>query len=390
MRLLEWIDPERRDSEAIGDTPILEGLLADGHRIVRVVADGDEDPTADRVPESAALRRMTWRTPSRWGEAAAIQVVCQAIEARGIDAVWARGRAVWSPAIATASRFSVPIWLEIGSADEAAAARTLRNVSDFVATVPCPSFATLLHARVRSHLLSVESRDPGAESGRTPLAVPPPIKFAAATPPAPGGSAPPEGALATARAVVILAGHPPIRTPQVLERLLASLSRIAKDPTLPFEIFLEEPLGELTSVTRRATSLGLAERITRLPPLSRCRGVLGHESILASPTALGRLEPSFLEALARGSRFVGVGGPALRGWFVDGRDGRLLGARADRPHWEAALRDAIAAPASSEPTPGVRRWMVAGARLEAVRSALRRLEGPLQGRFGPSFASARS
>ena len=179
MRLLEWIDEERRDSEAIGDAPILEGLIGDGHRVVRLVAGGaDVDPSASTTPESAALRRLAWRSPSRWSESAAIREVCLAIEGRGLDAVWARGRDIWSPAIAIAARCSVPIWLEIGSAEEAAAARTLRGLADFVVTVPCPSFATLLPARVRGHLLSVERRDAGSDSGRVPLAVPPPLLLA--------------------------------------------------------------------------------------------------------------------------------------------------------------------------------------------------------------------
>lgn len=386
MRLLEWIDQERRDSESIGDTPVLEGLIADGHRIVRVVASDEEDPTAARLPESASLRRLTWSSPSRWGEAAAIRTICQAIEARGIDAIWVRGRGVWSPAIAAAERMSVPIWLEIGSADEAAASRSLRSLADFLVTVPCPSFATLLHPRIRDHLLRVEQREPGTESGRVPLAVPPPIEL----PTRLRGEAAERSAAGMARAVVVLAGLSTTRPRPSLDRLLGSLSRLAEDPSLSFELFLEEPLGDLKSMPRRLASLGLAERVTRLPPLSRCRGVLGGESIIASPAPLARLEPSLVEAMARGARFVGVSGPALRGWFVDGRDGRLLGSRTDRQHWESALRDAMASPTSIDPTEGVRRWLVPDARLKAVRSVLRRLEGPLQGRFARAAISSGS
>lgn len=389
MRLLEWIDEERRDSESIGDAPILEGLLADGHRLVRVVAGGETDPTASRVSDNASLRRLDWKAPSRWGEAAAVRSICQSIEGRGIDAVWARGRGVWSPAIAAAAHFSVPIWLEIGSADEAAAARSLRSLADFLVTVPCPSFATLLHPRVRSHLLSVESREPGAESGRVPLAVPPPIELAPRVADPRRDAVESDGAL-PARAVVVLAGTPPIRELPALDRVLTSLARLAKDPSLRFELFLEEPLGDLKSVPRRLASLGLAERATRLPRLARCRGVLGGESILASPAPLGRLEPSVVEAMARGGRFVGVSGPAVRGWFVDGRDGRLLGSRADRSQWETALRDALSSPIATGPPAGVQRWLLPGARLEAIRSVLRRLEGPLQGRFAGAAMSGRS
>lgn len=385
MRLLEWIDEERRDSEAIGDAPILEGLIGDGHRVVRLVAGGaDVDPSASTIPESAALRRLAWSSPSRWSESAAIREVCLAIEGRGLDAVWARGRDIWSPAIAIAARCSVPIWLEIGSAEEAAAARTLRGLADFVVTVPCPSFATLLPARVRGHLLSVERRDAGSDSGRVPLAVPPPLLFASHATGAREHAGSDDSTSPQARAVILLAGTAPRRPPQVLDRVLASLARIATDATLPFELFLEERADELAPMPRRLASLGLADRVTRLPPLSQCRGVLGGEAILVSPAPLGRLEPSLIEAMARGSRFVGVSGPALRGWFVDGRDGRLLAARSDRSQWEASLRDAISAPTAGQTPAGVHRWLARGARLEAVRSVLRRLEGPLQGRFSAS------
>lgn len=389
MRLLEWIDEERRDSEAIGDAPILEGLIGDGHRMVRLVAGGaDVDPTVSAIPESAALRRLAWRSPSRWSESAAIRAVGHAIEGRGLDAVWARGRAIWSPAIAIAARCSVPIWLEIGSAEEAAAARTLRGLRDFLVTVPCPSFATLLPARVRGHLPSVDRRDAGSEPGRVPLAVPPPLLLAPSTARVREHGGSDDSTSPRARAVVLLAGAAPRRPPQGLDRVLASLARISTDPTLPFELFLEERAGELAPMPRRLASLGLADRVTRLPPLSQCRGVLGGEAILVSPEPLGRLEPSLIEAMARGSRFVGVSGPALRGWFVDGRDGRLLAARSDRSQWEAALRDAIAAPTTGDAPAGVHRWLARGARLEAVRSVLRRLEGPLQGRFTTSAVAA--
>lgn len=386
MRILEWIDGDRRDSESIGDAAILEALVEDGHRLVRLVPGGaSEDPTSEAMPERAALKRLGWRSPSRWSEPSAVRTLCHDLEARGIDAVWARGRGIWSAATAVANRFSVPLWLELGSAEEARAARSIRGLGDFVATVPCPSFATLLHPRIRERLLSCEAREPGAESGRVPLAVPPPLALAnlevarSRSDRAEGGAH--EVSPQPPRAMVLLAGNEPIRRAASLDRALAAIARLARDPTTPVELFLEEPLGDRAIVTRSLNSARLAGRAIRLPPLARCRAILGSEAILVATSPLGRLEPSLIEALARGSRFVGVGGSALRGWFVDGREGRLLGLRADSAHWEAAFRDAIALPSQDRPPPGLSRWLHPEARIEAIRSVLRRLEGPLKTRF---------
>lgn len=386
MRILEWIDGDRRDSESIGDAPILESLLSDGHRLIRVVAGGAaEDPATDAMPERGALKRFDWRSPSRWSEPSAIRSLCHDLEGRGLDAVWARGRGIWSAATAVANRFSVPVWLELGSAEEARAARSIRGLGDFVATVPCPSFATLLHPRVRDRLLSCEAREGGAESGRVPLAVPPPLsKSGLETIHRPAArteaSGDPNPALPP-RAMVLLAGTEPLRRRQALDRALAAIARLAKDPTTPIELFLEEPLGDVAVAARSLASAGLAGSAIRLPPLARCRAILGPEAILVATSPLGRLEPGLIEALARGSRFVGVGGAALRGWFVDGREGRLLASRSDVAHWETALRDAIAAATTPEPPPGLARWLHPEARITAIRSVLRRLEGPLTTRF---------
>ncbi|MGA1399303.1 MAG: hypothetical protein ACO38P_02830, partial [Phycisphaerales bacterium] len=75
-----------------------------------------------------------------------------------------------------------------------------------------------------------------------------------------------------------------------------------------------------------------------------------------------------------------VGGPALRGWFVDGREGRLLGSPGDVSLWETAIRDAISAKPPSHATAGLARWLAPNTRIAAVRSSLRRLQGPHAGR----------
>jgi hypothetical protein len=394
MRILEWIDADRRDSESAGDAPILEALIGDGHRLVRLVpGGGEEDPSSAQVPDQAALKRIDWRAPSRWSEPSAVRALCGELEGRGLDAIWARGRGVWSSANAVANRLLVPLWIELGSAEEARATRAIRGLADFVVTVPCPAFATLLHPRFRDHLLSCEPRERAAGSGRVPLTVPPPIAFRSTQTVPPSlttdGPIPSADSEPTPRAIVLLAGDEPSRSSAAFDRLLRALSRIARDATLPFELFLEEPLGDRAAAARSLTARRLADRVTRLPPLSRCRGVLGPEAILVAHSPLGRLEPGLIEALARGSRFVGVGGPALRGWFVDGREGRLLGPRGEVSLWETAIRDAISAKPPSHATAGLARWLAPSARIDAVRSSLRRLQGPHAGRvFSGAFKAA--
>ena len=77
MRILEWIDADRRDSESAGDAPILEALIGDGHRLVRLVpGGGEEDPSSAQVPDQAALKRVDWRAPSRWSEPSAVRALC--------------------------------------------------------------------------------------------------------------------------------------------------------------------------------------------------------------------------------------------------------------------------------------------------------------------------
>lgn len=393
MRILEWIDASRRDSESAGDAPVLDALIGDGHRLVRILPGGSpEDPSAEPLPDRPTLRRFDWRSPSRWSEPSALRALCGELEGRGLDAIWARGRGVWSAAHAVARRFSVPIWLELGSAEEARATRSIRGLEDFVVTVPCPAFATLLHPRVRSHLLSCESRERTADSGRVPLTVPPPLAIATG---GAGSSRPTEGESRgeghsgpSPRAIILLAGDAPPRRATVVDRALAAIARLAEDATIDFELFLEEPLSDQAVVARSLAARTLVDRTTRLPPLSRCRGVLGPETILVATSPLGRLEPSLIEALARGSRFVGVGGAALQGWFVDGREGLLLGPHADAARWETSLRDAIASIPTRLPSAGLERWLPRNARIEAVRSVFRRLEGPHQGRFSSGLPTA--
>lgn len=385
MRLLEWIDAARRDSESVADDAVIEALLADGHRLVRALPGGaDDDPTAQRLPDGPSLRRLDWPTPSRWSEGAAVRDLCRSLEGRGIDAIWARGHGIWSPAASAARRLEVPLWLELGSAEEALATKPISGREDLAATIPTPAFATLLHPRVRDRLLTVESREPQGTPGRVPLLVPPPI----AGPIRASAARQRVEVVPTAKAIVVLAADRARRRESALERALEAIGRLAKDPLARFELFLEDRSGESESLQVAIGRASLGSRATRLPTLASCRGLLGMETLLVSTAPIGRIEPSLVEAIARGSRFVGIAGPALKGWFVDGREGRVLPSGASTDAWEQALRAAFAEPPRASAPAGVQRFLDPSARVEAVRSVLRRLDGPLTGRFASGASSS--
>ena len=381
MRILEWIDQDRFDSESLADAATLAALLEDGHRILRVLpTNSGGDPTEATLPSSRSLRRFEWAGASRWRERGEVARLCDRFEESTVDVVWLRGRGVWSPGRRAASMLSTGCWIELGSLQEATATRSLRGGDDLVLSVPVPSFSTSLPAEIRRRVAHVEPPTGSApeRGGRTPLSVPPPLQ-----PPMPiTASTNTDGPFP----MVVLSGGRSA-SDRGRDRCLAAIAAIARKNPGAFEVFLEDPIVEVPGVRKLLATSGLQPVVTAIPSIRRCRGMLAQPAILVVPTPVGRLEPAVLEAVSRGARVVATADPAQRDWLGDRQRGVVVPPRASAGRWESALVEAMASPPQPAP-PMIERWLDPALRIEAVRSVLRRFEGPIRVGFRRSGREA--
>lgn len=414
MRILEWIAEDRVDSEAAADRAVIAAIAESGHEEIRVLPSRSESDPARPVRETAGVRRLPWNPrQARWYEAGEVDAICASSRGRGIDLVWARGRDAWRAATRAAARLEAPLWIELGSIVEAAAlSRPPRGV-DLLLTVASAAEMDCLPVPLRDRLVTDVKGEP--------LLVPPAI------------SEPPErgrlgvSASGPTPSCKIVLAHPGRRPNAHGQRLLrtviervharnrdrrhASANGLSGDP--PIEVFLEDPLGDRPAIRRLLRRLGVDvptpdvldvpktgqtsdkaariadERIVRIPPLGRCRGVLGEGDALIAIQPLLRQRPAVIEALAAGAVFASPTDPELASWFggdAGGIDLPLGGNALDRETAVDALLDAVEDDARRRNHAAAMRRRLAPlltprTRVDAVAEVLSRVSAPHQIKF---------
>jgi len=371
MRVLEWISADRVDAEAIADVPVIEAIAAAGHEEIRILPLESEADPARPIRETAGIRRLPWDPRQAfWYEAGEVDAIVRAHRGKGIDLVWARGRTAWRAAARAARRLQAPLWIELGSLDEAASLRRVPRGVDLLLTVATDAEADRLQRGLAGRLLQ--------DADGRHLKVPPAIGASSPRPAGPDSED-------LHRIVIVDPGRPPTRSglrfaETLLEEILQRPPRSEPPPSEPspstpsdepssvplpsgstdgassdasgsgafggdprFEIFIEEPLGDRASIRRLLARLADRERSTspsrppvvphagvvRIPPLGRCRGVLGDGDLLVAPRPLHRLRPAVVEALGASTLLASPPDPELDDWLGDGEAGILVTPRSD-------------------------------------------------------------
>jgi len=419
MRILEWMSEDRVDSEAAADLPVIEAIADAGHESIRILPSSSEGDPAKPIRETAGVRRLPWN-PARaaWFESGEIDAICSFHRGRGIDLVWARGRGAWRAAIRAAIRLEAPLWIELGSIMEASSLPRVPRGTDLLLTVASHAEAECLKADLRDRLLRTANGDP--------LLVPPAISII------PG---PRHTARSEAMAKIVIANpgrRPTAACLRLLETVISTvITRVQRRPPdlqgpdhqapdqldpdheahqhdprsdlpqhrphRPLEVFLEDPLGEHPSVQRLLRRLGVdlpgtrdrgetARRasVVRIPPLGRCRGVLGDGDALIAPQPLLRQRPAVLEAVAAGTLFASPPDPELEPWFSEGRGGVELPLRGDAARRSVGIEtvlDALNDPEqrrilAGDAIHGLGALLDPRTRVAGVHSALGRVVGP--------------
>lgn len=417
MRVLEWIAEDRVDSEAVADRSVIEAIADAGHESIRILPATSEGDPARPTRETAGLRRLRWNpAQAGWYEAAEVDGICESNRGRGIDLVWARGRSAWRAARRAAVRLDAPLWIELGSIEEAAALSSVPRGVDLLLTVASSAEVEHLRPAVRDHLLRNLADPPLADTppADTPLIVPPAIA-------APARRAIVEDAEDAERAARIVVANTGRRLGSAGVRLIATLiERVlawnvaAPDPGIAtvemprrrVELYLEDPLAERVAVRRLLARFGVGvpsaagprqsaersdasapcsnNRVVRIPPLGRCRGTLGDGDLVFAPQPLLRHRPAVVEAIAAGALFASPPDPELASWFGDGRGGIPLPTRGSGPSRAAAVDEMLQTLASPESRRTLHARASAGlapmldptTRIEAVLSAMARVASP--------------